>query len=46
MPWFSEIHANTCLTYTPTAEDQKLAPENFNRTIVVAVELPSGKKII
>jgi hypothetical protein len=44
MPWISEIKAKTCVTYTPTPKDQSLAKENFNRTIVVEVELPSGKK--
>jgi len=45
MPWFSEIKAKTCMTYTPTTEDQKLVTDNFNRTVVVEVELPSGTRI-
>jgi hypothetical protein len=45
MPWFSEIKAKTCLTYTPTVRDQKLAKENFNRTVVVEVQLPSGMRV-
>jgi len=44
-PWFSEIHAKTCMTYTPTPEDRKLVTDNFNRTMVVEVELPSGTRI-
>jgi CD109 antigen len=46
MSWFSEIKAKTCMTYTPTKEDQKLFPDNLNRTIVIEVQLPSGKKLI
>jgi len=45
MSWFSEIKANTCMTYTPTMNNQKLAANNFNRTIVVELELPSGTRI-
>jgi hypothetical protein len=45
MPWISEIKAKTCVTYTPTPKDQSLAKENFNRTIVVEVELPSGMRV-
>jgi len=41
MPWFSEIRAKTCMTYTPTT---KLTTENFNRTMVIEIELPSGKR--
>jgi hypothetical protein len=44
MSWFSEIKANTCMTYTPTMNNQKLAANNFNRTIVVELELPSGNE--
>jgi len=45
MPWFSEIKAKTCMTYTPTTKDQQLAKENFNRTMVVEVQLPSGMRM-
>jgi hypothetical protein len=43
MPWLNEITTRTCLTYTPTAHDQQLAKDVFNRTVVVEVQLPSGK---
>jgi hypothetical protein len=45
MPWFTEIKAKTCLTYTPTANEQKLVKDNFNRTIAVSVQLPSGTRV-
>jgi hypothetical protein len=45
MPWLNEINAKTCMTYTPTAKDQKLATDKFNRTMVIEVELPSGTRI-
>jgi hypothetical protein len=45
MSWLSEIKATTCMTYTPMTSEQKLVTPNFNRTIVVEIELPSGKKI-
>jgi hypothetical protein len=45
MPWLSEITTKTCLTYTPTARDQKLAKDVFNRTIVVEFQLPSGFRV-
>jgi len=45
MPWLSEIKAKTCMTYTPTTTEQKLVTSNFNRTMVVEVELPSGTRI-
>jgi hypothetical protein len=45
MPWISEIKAKTCMTYTPTTKDRLLAKENFNRTMIVEVELPSGMRI-
>jgi len=45
MPWFSEIKAKTCMTYTPTVKDKKLAADHFNRTMVIEVELPSGTRI-
>jgi hypothetical protein len=45
MPWLSEIRAKTCMTYTPTTKDQKLVTDNFNRTMVVEVELPSGTRV-
>jgi hypothetical protein len=43
MPWFNEITAKTCVTYTPTTE--KFMKEDFNRTVVVDVQLPSGFRI-
>lgn len=43
MSWLTEVVTRTCLTYTPTARDQQLAKSVFNRTIVVEVQLPSGK---
>jgi len=45
MPWLSEIKARTCVTYTPTTYDQRLAKDSFNRTVVVEVQLPSGMRI-
>jgi len=45
MPWLSEIKAKTCMTYTPTPKDQQLVKENFNRTMVIEIELPSGMRI-
>jgi hypothetical protein len=45
MPWISEITARTCVTYTPSAKDQQLAKNTFNRTVVVEVQLPSGMRI-
>jgi hypothetical protein len=45
MPWLNEVKAKTCLTYTPTVQDQRLAKDTFNRTIVVEVQIPSGKII-
>ena len=42
-PWLNEIKAKTCLTYTPTAREQKGVKENFNRTVVLEFQLPSGK---
>jgi len=45
MPWLSEISARTCVAYTPTAKDQQLVKDNFNRTVVVKVQLPSGCRI-
>jgi len=44
-PWFSEIHAKTCMIYTPTPEDRKFVTDNYNRTMVIEVELPSGTRI-
>ena len=44
LPWLSEIRAKTCLTYTPTNRDQQMMKEDFNRTIVVDVQLPSGRR--
>jgi len=45
MPWLNEITCRTCLTYTPTTRDQQLAKNVFNRTVVVAVQLPSGVRL-
>jgi len=45
MPWLSEIKTKTCVTYTPTARDQQLAKDVFNRTVVVEVQLPSGVRL-
>jgi len=45
LPWFSEIKTKTCLTYTPTTKDQQLAKENYNRTVIVEVQLPSGMRV-
>ena len=44
MPCITEIKAKTCVTYTPTSKDLLLASENFNRTMVVEIKLPSGLK--
>jgi hypothetical protein len=32
------------MTYTPTPKDLLLAGENFNRTMIMEIKLPSGKK--
>jgi len=45
MPWLNDIKAQTCLTYKPTANDQQLAKDVFNRTVVVEVQLPSGVRL-
>jgi len=45
MPWLNEIKTRTCLTYTPTARDQRFAKETFNRTIIVEVQIPSGMRL-
>jgi len=45
MPWLSEITTKTCLTYTPTPRDQRLAKDVFNRTVVVEYQLPSGFRV-
>jgi hypothetical protein len=45
LPWFSEVKAKTCLTYTPTPREQEVAKEIFNRTIIVEVEIPSGMRL-
>jgi len=45
MPWFSEITGRTCLTYTPTVKDQRMVKDNFNRTVIVEVEIPSGMRL-
>jgi len=41
----NEIKTRTCLTYTPTTHDQKLAKEIFNRTVIVEVQIPSGMRL-
>ena len=43
LPWLSEIRTKTCLTYKPTTKDQQMVSEEFNRTVVLEVQLPSGK---
>jgi hypothetical protein len=43
LSWFSEIKATTCMTYTPMTREQQLVTPNFNRTVVIEIELPSGK---
>jgi hypothetical protein len=45
MSWMTEIKAKTCMTYTPTTKDQQLIKENFNRTVVVEVQIPSGMRV-
>jgi hypothetical protein len=45
MPWFSEITARTCMTYTPTSEHQRFIKDTFNRTMVIEIHLPSGMRI-
>jgi hypothetical protein len=44
-PWLNEIKAKTCLTYTPTAREQKGVKETFNRTVVLEFQLPSGSRV-
>jgi len=44
MPWHSEIKAKTCVTYAPTQRHYALK-DNFNSTVVVEVQLPSGMRI-
>jgi len=45
MAWFSDIKAKTCMTYKPTQRDQQLAKNDFNRSIVVEMMIPSGMRI-
>jgi len=45
MSWLTELKVKTCMTYTPTPKDRQLARENFNRTIIMEMELPSGMRI-
>jgi hypothetical protein len=45
MPQMTEIKAKTYVTYTLPSNDRLLASENFNRTIVMVIKLPAGKKI-
>jgi hypothetical protein len=45
MPWLNEIKAKTCLTYTPTVHDQRLAKDTYNRTVIVEVQIPSGMRL-
>lgn len=44
-PWLNEIKSKTCMTYTPTAREQKNVKENFNRTVVLEFQLPSGSRV-
>jgi hypothetical protein len=53
MAWVSEIIANTCLTYTcivfrcwctPATKNKRLGKEYVNVTMVIEVELSSGKR--
>jgi len=44
MPWLSEVTARTCLTYTPT-QTPPLVKDDFNRTVVVEVQIPSGFRL-
>ncbi|CAF3744916.1 unnamed protein product [Rotaria sordida] len=41
----NEITARTCLIYTPTSNDQKLAKDISNRTIIVEIQIPSGVRV-
>jgi len=45
MPWLTEVTTKTCVTYTPTIQDQELAKDVFNRTVVVEYQLPSGFRV-
>jgi len=45
MPWFNEVMAKSCVTYTPSPADKLLAKDSFNRTIIVEVQLPSGMRL-
>jgi len=45
MQWLSEITARTCMTYTPTTNEQKLVEDKVNRTMIVEIELPSGTRV-
>jgi hypothetical protein len=45
-PGLTKIKAKTCLTYTPTHKDRQLARDNLNRTLVLEVQVPSGKNLV
>jgi hypothetical protein len=45
MPWVTVIKAKTYVTYKLPSKDLLLAGEKFNRTMVMEIKLPSGKKI-
>jgi hypothetical protein len=44
MPWLIEIKATTFMPYRPTTKDKRLNKEYSNRTMIIQVELPSGKR--
>jgi len=44
MPWLIEIKAETFMPYRPTTKDKRLNKEYSNRTMIIEVELPSGKR--
>lgn len=44
LPWFNEINARTCVTYTPTAQTPSVGKDAVNRTVLVEVQLPSGRR--
>ena len=43
LPWLNEINVRTCVTYTPTAQTQQIGKDMVNRTVIVEVQLPSGR---
>jgi hypothetical protein len=44
-PGHYKIKAKTCLTYTPR-QDCQLARDNFNRILVLEIQVPSGKNLV